>query len=692
MHIEKKINKNEEDDKNSSFPNLIKKRFEKIINSNKYIREKNDFSIQKCFIQLLENIYYNGTYSQSKKIFKIFNKFLKKEISNRMNDKKFCELFKNIYVLLMNTFNNNYKKGNKEISIKKYLIKSEKDGEKIGGTIKTVYEEYAKNISNFKDLLNYKINDFNNIILLDFLSLLLNKRNRSYFWDYLGNIIEKYSDYIDLSIFSEYTKDLDIIHENLIDYINYKLFFLNINDLNILVQFMYNISDYFLNDLYPKKLIYFLPEDIIINIKDIIYIVNEITEISKEIIENDNNSPIESELSKNFQDLCKKCCHQYISIYIKIISDNNIKKPTIKCSCLDNIREYIYLDEYFTDDELYSIFNFIYLVHNKFEYKNSVLYFISIFDNDMNNQELLPYNLGKRLNNIFSKNINFLRILIIILYNSVNESLSELEEAFSEYNFIPRTSQNQFNQNINNNFNQNILYSGNNIIVINHRNFNNNQINQNHIEMLNRALNDGIPIEGRRLIVISELQNNDINDTNKLLKIENALNKVKLKILKLNNFYKLTSKIKELYQINTFESKKLYNLLLSLYNLLFSKNNIDKIENNKNDNNINLLDSYCKSLKSINDFYNILINNIIEINDENILKEISKLRNIMHFKEILEIFEKFNPSKVENDYKIMKDFIAKLEQLIPDEELVKNNNIREQNQNNKENSNICSIC
>ena len=74
------------------------------------------------------------------------------------------------------------------------------------------------------------------------------------------------------------------------------------------------------------------------------------------------------------------------------------------------------------------------------------------------------------------------------------------------------------------------------------------------------------------------------------------------------------------------------------------------------------------------------------------IKELSNPRNIIHLKEMLEIFEKFNPPKEENDYKIMKDFIAKLEQLIPDEELVKNNNIREQNQNNKENSNICSIC
>ena len=172
--IEKNTNKN------SFFPNIIitKERFEKIVKSNQYTSEKNDSYIKNCFIQLLENIYYNGTYSQSKKIFKIFNKFLKKEISNIMNDNEFFELFKNIYVPLMNSFNNNYKKGNKEISIKKYLIKSEKDGEKIGGTIKTIYEEYAKNIPNFKDLLNYKINDFNNIILLDFLSLLLNKRNR----------------------------------------------------------------------------------------------------------------------------------------------------------------------------------------------------------------------------------------------------------------------------------------------------------------------------------------------------------------------------------------------------------------------------------------------------------------------------------------------------------------------------------
>ena len=80
------------------------------------------------------------------------------------------------------------------------------------------------------------------------------------------------------------------------------------------------------------------------------------------------------------------------------------------------------------------------------------------------------------------------------------------------------------------------------------------------------------------------------------------------------------------------------------------------------------------------------------MNDENLLKEISKLRNIIHLKETLEIFEKFNRPKKENDYKSMKDFIVKLEQIVPEEEIIKNNYIKEKNDKNESNNNICPIC
>ena len=91
----------------------------------------------------------------------------------------------------MNSFNNEYKKDNKkEISIKKYLSKYEIDGEKIGGTIQTVYEEFAKNIPNFEELAHYQIKDFNIIFFLYFLSNFFIKSCSSSFWEVLGIIIK----------------------------------------------------------------------------------------------------------------------------------------------------------------------------------------------------------------------------------------------------------------------------------------------------------------------------------------------------------------------------------------------------------------------------------------------------------------------------------------------------------------------
>jgi len=53
------------------------------------------------------------------------------------------------------------------------------------------------------------------------------------------------------------------IHASLIDYVNFNLNLINLEDLEIVIQFLYNLSDFILNELYPKKLIYFIPDTII---------------------------------------------------------------------------------------------------------------------------------------------------------------------------------------------------------------------------------------------------------------------------------------------------------------------------------------------------------------------------------------------------------------------------------------------
>ena len=92
----------------------------------------------------------------------------------------------------MKSFNKEYEKeGKMEISIKKYLIKNENSGEKLGGTVKTVFQKYESNIPNFKDLLHYKITDFNNLFLIEFLSSFKIRNWFNIFWHLLDEIIEK---------------------------------------------------------------------------------------------------------------------------------------------------------------------------------------------------------------------------------------------------------------------------------------------------------------------------------------------------------------------------------------------------------------------------------------------------------------------------------------------------------------------
>ena len=123
----------------------------------------NTKEINELYSQFIIILFKNRTENENKNIFKVFKKFYENEAysifkSNFIkNIYKFCDLFKNVFIPAMKSFNNEYKNKDRIISIKKYLSKNEKYGEKIGGTTKNIYEEYAKQIPNFEKLINYKI-------------------------------------------------------------------------------------------------------------------------------------------------------------------------------------------------------------------------------------------------------------------------------------------------------------------------------------------------------------------------------------------------------------------------------------------------------------------------------------------------------------------------------------------------------
>jgi hypothetical protein len=298
----------------------------------------------------------------------------------------------------------------------------------------------------------------------------------------------------------------------------------------------------------------------------------------------------------------------------------------------------------------------------------------------------------------------------------MNTSLSRLEERFGEYKNIINNNNNQIN-NINNNNNQIDNINNNNNNQIN--NINNNNINNNNNNQINNIINNNMQIDNvnnnqnnninnpfdlfligfgvRRnnrlrnpFFIIRRNNNAELSDHDKLVMLEESFNDVRNQFLKLIHFYQISPDIKELYDFNSFENKKLINLLLSLYSIIFSPNNIKKID----DKNI----PYKNLLNELNNFYNIIISNIIEQKNQDILKEISKQRNILHFKEILLILEKFNPIKDEKDerYKYFKDFIEQLEKLVPEEEVQTKIDIdidKEMTKSgNKIEDKLCNIC
>jgi hypothetical protein len=285
----------------------------------------------------------------------------------------------------------------------------------------------------------------------------------------------------------------------------------------------------------------------------------------------------------------------------------------------------------------------------------------------------------------------------------MNHSLSQLEERFCEYKFKPKSNTNNSNQ-----INQNIQNNNNNIQRNNANDNNNNQIELNDIIGDDILFNNSFLVRNSNpflnsnpfIGLISYRINQTFPDKEKLLLLEDSFIDTNQQFLKLINFYKLSTEITELYDINSLENKYLNNLLLSLYNIIFSPNNISKIEDNNNKN-------YKALLNNINEFFIILINNIYSQKNKKLLIELAKQRNILHFKEILQIMEKFNPQKMEkeennNKYQSLKNFIERLENTVPEEETIKAISIGSNNNNNGiedakngtkiDDKNLCSIC
>ena len=677
---------------NEYFPNLISTKYElekRVSEFNSNLKNISN-NILNLFNDLIISIFKNGTDSQNKNIFNIFKEFLENEINNMFirsnriffrtilfNYFQINNIFKNIFIPGMNLFNKQYKKKYKNnknsLSIKKYLKKDELDGEKIGGTIKHIFDEYPQKIPNFQELLKYNIKDYNNIFFFEFINTFIINENSISIWISLISIIKRRCIFVDFGFLSEVKKkSFEVIYSSLIDYINNKLFSFKLDDLEIFLQFLFNFSD-ILDDLFSTELVYFLPEKIFMEIGNIMEFLSEtidllMTLLNKELKNENESNELSNSISKLLS-IAENSIKQYILILIKFIKDKNIKKLILKCETIKFLQNYIYYNSYFTEEDIIFIFDFIYLIHNDVEYKNFVYNFMKIFDNNMNNTKNKFYKFGVRLIKIIKKNKHFLRIIIILLYSTINKSLTNLEEKLCEYKFNPTSNRN------------------NNIQIYN--------IPNNNGGMQNEIF--------RIVDFIIRRENNELTtEQEKLLLLEETFIDTKKQFLKLINFYQIATDIDELYELNSFENKNLSNLLVSLYNIIFTKNNIEKLIDEKT-KNIN--SKYITLLSSISIFYKVLVKNILENavkkNNDNFLKDLSKQRNIYHFKDIFQIFEKYNtPSKQDiSSFSVLNDFMNIMEKLIPEKELIKlnndstNNNIETINSENKiEKKNICPIC
>ena len=672
--------------------------------------------ILKSGIEIEENKNANTNCFLLKQFKDYFSMVIKRVCGTVYNigEKEFNNIFKTFFIPAMLLFNNNINKKEQNnlisFAINKYLTDDGK--EKLGGTMKYINENYVKEIQNFEEISKMKINSANNVFILLFLDYFFCIDEAGVLWVTLDNMIMNFKEFCKQKFYNTTQKNsYEFIHNKLIKFIEFKLSFPNLEEIEIFVNFLKNFADFIITELYPKKIIYFLPEKMFYQFKRVIYFLKAVLIrlfSSHEMLFDYNVTQFDKKIQvidvknkeKELENLCKKCLGQYISILAKTISDKNIKKIMFKCEILGILQLSIEEEEYFTDEEIYNIFNFLNEIHNDIEYKKWINDFMKIFDNQVIIKENTFTNLGKRLNKLFEikENNNLIRTILILLYSNMNASLSKLEEIFAEYKFRPRP--NGFNNMINN-LNINDDNADNN----NNEEGDNNNEGNNFINNLGnfffgifdaRIFNPNV--RGNHVIaVINRNPRRNIqqlSDKEKLDLLNDYLKDTYLQFVKLINFYKLSAKVNELYDFNSFENKYLNNLLISLYNIVFSSTNSAKISDNY------VINSYKRLTEIILKFYSTIFKNISELNKENILKDFAQRRNIYHLKEIGEFFNKqFEPKKgeknIDNKAKLFNDFLTDLEKLVPEELTMKLMNIKSTPGNSEvklDEKNLCQIC
>ena len=700
--------------------------------------------ITEIFSQFAELILNYGVKSgESKNIYnneliKNFRVFLKEEkkqfCKNKFSEYKLNKIFRSFFIPAMNIFNKSYNKNNIDeksvlsFSIKKFL--NDKTKERLGGTLKLLKQQYSKDIPNFQDLSKMNINTVSNVFLYEFIDFFLGN-NINNMWDNLDWLIKNRKTNFSMEEFLSSIKNNSYknINYKFIKFIDYKLYFPNLDDLEIIVKFFLNISYFLSDELYPKKLIYFLPEYIISNFKRIIKFLykiffklskNDLLDYYMEV-DKDDIFPEIQEKKKNVSNLCEECIKQYISIIVKIINDKNIKNNLIKIDITFIVFDIsicytCYSFDFLTEEQIFIIMIFINEINKKPELKILTYDIINLIGKLLYFENSGLFQLGFKIKKMIDSrynNNNFLRILLYLIYSNINCSLSKLEENFSECKCIAANN-NRHNSNniiVNHNNNNN---NGNNIIN-NELNNNNNSFNNfmirvqqlNMPEINNRQINQINQFSQVNVIMNNNYNVQHNNNKEKLDKLDKSLKDVSSQFININNFYNISREIKELYEPNCFENKFLDNLLILLYNVLFSPDISKKIRGN------NIIKNYKKVLQSILEFYNTIFKNITALNDTDILKGISKRRNLYHLKEISNCLRNFLEIKnqdnsdieiktksklnvnVENNIIYYDDFLEKLEKIVKEEETIKSININEIAGNSdlkSSRNNICPIC
>ena len=602
-------------------------------------------------------------------------------------------------------------------SIKQFL--KENEDEKLGGTMKNINEQYVKDIPNFEEITKMNINSINNVFIIEFIESFFISEEGGALWNIINNIAEKHEEYTKDKFLNTAKKDsYEVLLKKLVYFVEYKLYYPNIEEFQIFVNFLKNFADFLLNELYAKKLIYFFPEKMFYKFKNLVKFLQNIIKSNspfKEVLF-DNDFDIKKNTFFNMIEinnpkkelilLTKDCLKQYITIIVKIIADKNIKKTIFKCELLNVLINLIPEEEYFNDNEISNIFNFVKEIHNNTEYKAYVNDFMKIFENKIITKDNTFTKLGKRLNYLFKikENNDLLRNILTIIYSNMNTSLSKLEEIFAEYKFKPRANglnniQNPFllnNNNANDNEDSNDDSDGMNLNT-----FSNmigipiiRQVMRNHpdtqiIRIGFRIVN---PNRGRNI--------QQLSDKEKLEMLNDSLKDTNTQFVKLINFYKIAESISELYDFDSFENKYLNNLFVSLYNIVFSPSNSSKI------NDTNVINSHKRLIEIILKFYYTIFKNISFLNQEKTLKEFAKRRNLYHLKELSQSFNKLTEVKKDNKkddkksnndirVKYFNDFLSTLEKLVPEEETTKIININNTNVNSAlklDDKNICPIC